>query len=113
MSLKQKNVNEAKPVEAIPGIFRRTLAYNDASMLCHFTLKKGAEIPLHHHVPTQIGYVVSGRARFIGATEADAFEVGPGDSYLMPSNVPHGAIALEDTVFIEVFCPSRPEYQDF
>ena len=63
--------------------------------------------------PTQIGYVVSGRVRFIGATESDTFEASAGDAYVLGPEVPHGAEALEDTVYIEVFSPSREEYQDF
>jgi len=109
--MKKRNVNDVRPVESAPGVFRRTLAFNDQLMLCHFTLKRGAKIPLHSHAPSQAGTVVSGRVRFIGATAADSFEVGPGDSYVFSPNVPHGADVLEDAVFIEAFSPSRPEYQ--
>ena len=35
-----KNVNEAKAVENPPDVIRKTLAYNDEAMLCHFHLKK-------------------------------------------------------------------------
>ena len=110
--MKQKNVETTEAVEMLPGVTRKTLAYNKNIMLCYITLKKGAKIPLHHHDPSQIGYVASGRARFIGASEADAFEAGPGDAYVMDPNVEHGAEALEDTVLVEAFSPSRPEYED-
>ena len=106
------DVSKFAEFQQLPGVTRRTLAHNGDVMLCHFTLKKGAKIPLHSHVPSQIGYVVSGRARFIGASDSDAFEAGPGDSYVLNPNVEHGAEALEDnTVFVEVFNPSRPEYE--
>ena len=111
--MKQEHVDSAEAVENPPGIFRKTLAYNDEAMLCHFFLKKGAKIPLHSHRPSQIGYVVSGRATFIGATEADAFEAAAGDGYVFDPDVEHGTIALEDTVYIEVFSPSRDEFKDF
>ena len=110
---KQIDVHAAKAVENPPGVVRRTLAYNSNVMLCHFELAKGAKIPLHHHVPSQIGYVISGRVRFLGATDADTFEVGPGDAYVIDPNVQHGAEALEPTLFVEVFSPSRQEYRDF
>jgi len=109
--MKQKNVRDAGPVENPPGVTRRTLAHNRDLMLCHFTLARGAKIPLHSHAPSQAGMVISGRVRFMGAAEADAFEVGPGDSYIFGPNVPHGADVLEDAVFVEAFSPSRPEYQ--
>lgn len=111
--MKQKSLLTGAAIEQLPGVTRRTLAYNQDVMLCHFSLKRDAKIPLHSHAPSQIGFVISGRARFIGPRESEAFEVGPGDAYVLDPNVEHGAEALEDTVFIEVFNPSRPEYQDF
>ena len=111
--MKQMNIEEAKGVENPPGVTRKTLSYNDDAMLCHFFLKAGAVIRLHSHAPTQIGYVVSGRARFLAATEDDAFEVAAGDSYVFGPNVKHETEAIEDTVYIEVFSPSRDEFKDF
>ena len=35
-------------------------------MLCHISLNKGAQIPLHNHPPVQIGMCVSGKIRFFG-----------------------------------------------
>jgi len=107
--MKQKNEESATCVENPEGVYRYTLAHNQDVMLCKFKLKKGAKIPLHSHQPAQIGYVVEGRVRFIGENE---FEAVAGDSYLINPNVEHGAEALEDTVYVEVFSPSRPEYED-
>jgi quercetin dioxygenase-like cupin family protein len=111
--MKQKSISTAKAVEMLPGVTRRTLTYNDDAMLCHIELKKGAEIPLHNHEPVQIGTVLSGRVRFIGETSADEYIAEAGDGYVMAANEKHGAMALEDSVLIEVFNPSRPEYADF
>ena len=110
--MQQKSITSAKPVEMLPGITRRTLAYNDQAMLCHIELKKGAEIPLHNHEAVQIGTVLSGRVRFFGQQPEDAFCAESGDSYVMASNEKHGVAALEDSVLLEGFTPSRPEYQD-
>ena len=111
--MKSKHLDEGKPVEAIPGIFRKTLAYDDEAMLCHFELTKGASIPLHSHRAAQIGYVLKGRVRFLAEKHEDQFEVRPGDSYVFSADVVHGADALEDAELIEVFTPSRDEYKDF
>ena len=78
--MKMKNVAEGKPIENPPGVTRKTLAYNDEAMLCHFILQKGAQIPLHEHRASQIGYIVRGKARFLAEDKKDEFEVGPGDS---------------------------------
>ena len=111
--MKQKNVATAKAVDMLPGITRRTLSYNEQAMLCHIEMKKGSAIPLHSHEAVQIGMCQSGKMRFIGETAADEFIAEAGDSYIMASNKPHGGEALEDSVLIEVFAPSRPEYADF
>jgi quercetin dioxygenase-like cupin family protein len=94
-------------------VFRKTLAYNEEAMLCSFELKKGARIPLHNHRATQIGYVVSGHVQFLVEDAKDNFEAATGDSYVFDAYKTHGAIALEDTFYVEVFAPTRDEYKDF
>ena len=111
--MKQKSVETATPIENPEKVVRRTLAYNDEIMLCHFQLEEGARIPLHNHPAVQTGYIISGRMQFIGKADSDTFEVGPGDAYAFESEKHHGGVALEDSVFVEVFAPSRDEYKDF
>ncbi|MFH1614344.1 MAG: cupin domain-containing protein [Planctomycetota bacterium] len=111
--MKMKNVNDGKAVEAPDRVIRKTLAYNDEAMLCHFVLKKDAKIPLHCHRSTQIGYIIKGRAGFLAEQQDNEFEAGAGDSYVFSSFVKHGTIALEDTEYVEVFVPARDEYKDF
>ena len=111
--MKMKHLDEGKPVEGIPGIFRKTLAYDDEAMLCHFELSQGSSIPLHSHRAAQVGYVLKGRVRFLAEKPEDEFEVRPGDSYVFSADVVHGADVLADSEFIEVFTPSRDEYKDF
>ena len=111
--MKLRSVTTGKPMEGPEGVTRRTLSYNDEAMLCHFTLKKGAQIPLHNHRATQIGYVVSGKARFLAETPESEFEGEAGESYVFSAFVKHGTIALEDTEYVEVFVPPRDEYKDF
>ena len=111
--MKQKSVSEAKAVEMFDGVVRRTLSYNKEAMLCYFEFKKGATIPLHHHEPVQIGMCISGKIRFFGQEPKDEFFATAGDAYVLDSNKPHGGEALEDSVIVEVFTPSRPEYAEF
>ena len=111
--MKMRHLNEGKAIESPPSVFRKTLAYNDEAMLCSFELKKGARIPLHNHRATQIGYIVSGNVQFISENNETNFEVSTGDSYVFNAYEKHGATALEDTFYIEVFTPVRDEYKDF
>ncbi len=103
--------SELESVENPPGIFRRTMAYNDQTMVCHFTMKKGAEIPLHNHEAAQNGYIISGKVRF-KKKEGDGFIAEPGTGYAFAPWEYHGAEVLEDAEVIECFAPMRPEYAD-
>ena len=105
------NVSSIKPFEALQGIFRQTLAYNKQTMLCLFELKKDADIPLHNHPNVQIGYVISGKVKFLSEVKEKEFIAAPGDSYVFEAEEKHGAKVLEDSKVIEVFHPFRPEYE--
>ena len=37
-------------------------------------------------------------------------DVRAGEVVVIPSNVPHGAVALEDTLDVDVFCPPRQDW---
>ena len=67
------NVDEIPPFEALPGIFRHTLAYKQDTMLCLFKLEKGADIPVHNHVNVQIGYIISGKIQFLSENPEHEF----------------------------------------
>ena len=109
MKNKLVNRDSIEAVEALDGVYRRTLSFSDDLMLCHFFLQKGSEIPIHSHKEHQIGYVIRGKLKFF--TENANFIVEEGDSYLFNSNEKHGAITLEDSEVIDVFNPSRDDYK--
>jgi quercetin dioxygenase-like cupin family protein len=109
MSERTINKDRIKPIKVIEGVFRKTLAYNDSVMLCHFLLEKDAKIPLHNHKEHQIGYVINGKVKFL--TENGDFIAKTGDSYVFDSHERHGAILLEKSEIIEVFHPLREDYK--
>jgi quercetin dioxygenase-like cupin family protein len=78
-------------------------------MLCEVSLEAGSELPSHTHPHEQTGYLISGRLRLKVGDETK--EVGPGDSWLVPPDVPHEASALEATLVIEVFSPPRKDFR--
>ena len=109
IKIKKVSKENVQPIKALEGVFRRTLIYNDALMLCHFSLEKNAEIPMHSHIEQQIGYLVKGKIKFL--TENGEFIAKEGDSYVFGSNEKHGALILEDSEVIDVFNPSRDDYK--
>jgi quercetin dioxygenase-like cupin family protein len=93
-----------------PGVVRRTLASGDRATVVEVTVAKGTAVPVHQHEHEQVGYIVRGRVRVeIGGETRELVE---GDSYLALSNVPHGVVALEDSIAIDIFSPPRTEYLD-
>jgi quercetin dioxygenase-like cupin family protein len=103
------NKNSVEASEALPGIYRKTLIFNDNMMLCYFFLEKNSKVPLHSHKEHQIGYVVKGKLQFF--TENEEFMAEEGDSYVFDSDEKHGAKILEDSEVIDVFSPSRDDYK--
>jgi len=92
----------------IDKIRRRTLAYGEKTLMAEFTMGIGAGIPEHSHPHEQSGYLVSGRLELAIGNEIHTAE--PGDSWCIAGNVVHSAVALKDSVAIEVFSPVREDY---
>lgn len=100
---------EAEPVHMAAGVVRRTLGTTDEAMLCEFTVKAGEGVPQHSHMNDQVGYVVRGKLEMTVGDETRTIQAG--DSYAIPGGVPHSAVALEDSVVIDVFSPPRNDYR--
>jgi quercetin dioxygenase-like cupin family protein len=100
------------PVEKVTEEISRQLLTGRNEMLARVLLKKGAVVPQHSHVSEQITYIVEGALRlWIGSPEEEV-TVRAGEFVLIPPDVPHRALALEDTVDIDVFSPIRQDWLD-
>ena len=95
-------------VEADPGVIRQVLSEAPELMVVAFRFREGAEGRLHHHPHVQSTYVESGRFRFTLGDETR--EVGPGDSFVIPSNLVHGCLCLEAGTLIDGFTPRRDDF---
>ena len=97
------------PVEVLPGVWRRTLVWGERTMVLENTFEAGAEMAVHSHPHEQITYLVSGELEMTVGEEVHL--LGPGDSLLIPSAVPHGVMAHKRTVVIDTFSPPREEFK--
>ena len=80
-------------------------------MLAQVFLKKGAVVPTHIHESEQVTYIVEGALRlWLGESGEQEVTVNAGEVLTIPSNVPHKAEALEDTLDIDVFSPPRQDW---
>ncbi len=101
------------PREAVSPMLDRRLITGDRMMLAHVYLKKGCVVPRHHHENEQLTYILEGALRFrIGDDGAEEIVVKAGDVLHIPSNVPHEALALEDTLDVDIFSPPRQDWLD-
>ena len=99
------------PKERVNDLLDRRLITGDRMMLAHVYLKEGCVVPMHSHENEQLTYILEGRLRFwIGSEDAEPMDLGPGEVLHIPSHVPHKALALEDTLDVDVFSPPREDW---
>lgn len=87
---------------------RKIMAYDKSLMLVKADFQKGGVGPIHHHYHSQITHIESGVFQVTIGDETKVLKAG--DSFYIPSNVPHGAIALEGGLLIDVFSPMREDF---
>ncbi|HEY0565925.1 MAG TPA: cupin domain-containing protein [Terriglobales bacterium] len=92
-----------------PLLDRQFVVGNDI-MLARVLLKKGCVVPMHSHINEQLTYILEGALKFTIAGRE--IVVGAGEVLCIPPNVPHEAVALEDTVDLDVFNPPRQDWID-
>lgn len=104
------------PREAVTGEIARKLFTGERMMLAQVFLDKGSVVPKHSHENEQLTWIVEGALEFfIGDEGEPGYErlvVSAGEVLFIPSNVPHRAVALEDTFDVDVFSPPRQDWLD-
>jgi quercetin dioxygenase-like cupin family protein len=90
-----------------PRMWRKVVA-GDKTMVAQVFLAKGAVVPEHHHESEQITYILEGALEF--EIEGRKMVVSAGHVLRIPSNVPHSAVALEDTLDLDIFSPIRTDW---
>ena len=99
--------------ERVSDMLERRLITGDRMMLAHVYLKKGCIVPKHSHENEQLTYILEGALKFkIGDDGGEEITVSAGEVLLIPSNIPHQAEALEETLDVDVFSPPRQDWLD-
>jgi quercetin dioxygenase-like cupin family protein len=97
--------------ERLNDLLSRRLITGDRIMLAHVYLKKGCIVPRHAHENEQLTYILEGALRFlVGENGEQEVVVRAGEVLHLPSNLPHEAHALEDTLDVDVFSPPRQDW---
>ena len=99
---------ESVPLEVMSDMISRKIISGDKAMVAQVFLKKGAVVPEHHHESEQITYILEGALKF--QIEGKEVVVRKGEVLTIPSNVPHRAVAMEDTLDLDIFSPIRVDW---
>lgn len=91
-----------------PGLRRQVMSYSPDMMLVRHRMEKGWVGARHSHPHEQMVYVISGHLVF--EHPGGRFEARPGDSFLVPGDIPHQASALEASEVLDIFTPYREDY---
>ena len=96
--------------EELNPLLTRKLITGERVMLSELVLKKGCVVPAHHHEHEQVSYVIRGKLQF--DVNGREIVLNAGDVLHIPSNVVHSAMALEDTLDLDIFSPPRQDWLD-
>lgn len=99
---------DSVPLEAMSEFISRKIISGDKAMVAQVFLKKDAVVPEHHHESEQITYILDGALKF--ELEGRQVVVRKGEVLRIASNVPHRAVALEDTLDLDIFSPIRTDW---
>jgi unsaturated pyranuronate lyase len=101
------------PREKLNDRLERRLVTGERMMLAHVYLKRGCVVPRHSHENEQITYILEGALQFwLGEDGEQELVVRAGEVLTIPSSLPHKALALEDTLDVDIFSPPRQDWLD-
>ena len=96
------------PKEFMSDVISRKIISGEKAMVAQVFLAKGAVVPEHQHESEQITYILEGALKF--ELEGREVLVSKGQVLRIPSNVPHRAVAMEDTLDLDIFSPIRYDW---
>ena len=95
-------------LEKLNPLLDRQLAVGKNVMVARVLLKKGCIVPWHSHANEQVTYILEGALKFW--IDGKEIVVHAGEVLCIPSNMPHKAEAVEDTVDLDIFNPPREDW---
>ncbi len=103
-------VANLRQVVLAEGVFARAIE-GDRMTLAVVDLEPNAVVAEHKHENEQLGFIIRGSMTMRIGDEV--FECHAGDTYVIPSNVEHGAAAGPDGATVtDVFAPTRADWKD-
>jgi quercetin dioxygenase-like cupin family protein len=100
---------DAVPKQEMGPLIVRQIIHTPDLTLLRGTFRQGAVVALHQHMHEQVTTVLSGRLRL--EINGEVTILNARELARIPSNLPHVAKALEDTIVLDVFTPARTDWQ--
>jgi quercetin dioxygenase-like cupin family protein len=104
----EKSSWKTMEIEQLNDKLSRQMISGENATVSQLMLKKGAAVPRHSHLNEQYSWIISGALKFV--FDDREILVGEGEVLVIPANVPHSAVALEDTVDVDIFAPRREDW---
>ena len=95
-------------LEDLNPLIQRNFVVGDNMMVARVLIKKGGYVPKHSHFNEQITYILEGALKF--GIDGREIVVSAGEVLCIPPNMPHDALALEDTIDLDIFSPPRKDW---
>ncbi len=95
-------------LEDLNPLLKRQFVVGQSVMISRVLLKKGCVVPLHSHHNEQVTYILEGALKFV--LKDQEITVRAGEVLCIPPNLPHEAVAMEDTVDLDIFTPPREDW---
>nr|WP_315033063.1 cupin domain-containing protein [uncultured Chryseobacterium sp.] len=99
------------PSKPVNELLTRSMISGQQGTIGYFVYKKGAIVPTHQHINEQYSLITQGSVKVKILNKEYIIKAGQG--IIIPSNVPHSFMALEDnTIDIDFFSPARKDWID-
>ncbi len=99
---------DLQPTSVGDGVTRKILGTGGSLMMVEVTFKAGGVGSVHTHPHEQVSYIAKGSFEF--TLNGESRVVSEGDSIYVPSDAPHGTVALTDAVIVDIFTPIREDF---
>lgn len=98
----------AIPEEKMNPLLSRRVIHTEQMTIARLWLGKGSVVPLHHHVNQQVTMLQSGALEF--EMDGNRVVLKAGDVLVIPPDMPHRVVALEESTATDLFTPARQDW---
>ena len=96
------------PEEQMNPLVSRQVIHTETMTIARLRLQANAAVASHSHENEQVTTIERGALKFF--MDGGETIVKAGESLIIPPHVPHGVVALEDTIAVDVFAPRREDW---